>query len=224
MWQLPNVADVGITPACAGKMRRDRAHRCGRRDPPRLCGEKMFCRAASAAPIGSPPLTRGKVWRWRSSAPRPGITPAYAGKSFRGAAVHHGAEDHPRLRGEKFRSRFVLYPAAGSPPLTRGKACHSRKLIPNERITPAYAGKRLARPCAGNYEKDHPRLRGEKLISKNVLGRQLGSPPLTRGKVFSYYDGRTGRRITPAYAGKSCNAAYNARRSWDHPRLRGEKT
>ena len=202
MWQLPNVADVGITPACAGKMRRDRAHRCGRRDPPRLCGEKMFCRAASAAPIGSPPLTRGKVWRWRSSAPRPGITPAYAGKRLARPSGALGRSDHPRLCGEKSKAAAVSTRAAGSPPLVRGKAIRRLGKRAGSRITPACAGKSPPPPLAANGIGDHPRLRGEKLSA--IEGRAIpsGSPPLARGKGFLGLIGGGQHGITPACAGK----------------------
>ena len=44
---------------------------------------------------------RGKVLIYDSDKPNVGITPAYAGKSFRTNANCDGFEDHPRLCGEK---------------------------------------------------------------------------------------------------------------------------
>ena len=44
-----------------------------------------------------------------------------------------------------------------------------------------------------------------------------------RGKVHSGYYVAKRQRITPAYAGKSGNNLYRIVKSWDHPRLCGEK-
>ena len=65
-------------------------------------------------------------------------------------------------------------------------------------ITPAYAGKRPSLRTG----MDHPRLRGEKYLEYGETVEEVGSPPLTRGKVdaerFVFH--KIG--ITPAYAGK----------------------
>ena len=93
---------------------------------------------------------------------RPRITPAYAGKS---RLIHKKATvtwDHPRLCGEKSsHTQQQRYPR-GSPPPMRGKACHKRKFRRGNRITPAYAGKRLLRCWNAPQKWDHPRLCGEK--------------------------------------------------------------
>ena len=76
------------------------------------------------------------------------------------------------------------------------------------RITPAYAGKRLfAVPNCFDVE-DHPRVCGEKILSKLPLGNSEGSPPRMRGKadVTQFNIGSSG--ITPAYAGKSTKAIF----------------
>ena len=54
--------DYGITPAYAGK--RGEPRRClqGKRDHPRVCGEKMQSRKAGTFQLGSPPRMRGKVY------------------------------------------------------------------------------------------------------------------------------------------------------------------
>ena len=65
---------------------------------------------------------RGKVSIHALSLVFPGITPAYAGKSFATISSDAPFRDHPRLCGEKRLSLF------------------SKGFI--SRITPAYAGKR----------------------------------------------------------------------------------
>ena len=72
-----------------------------------------------------------------------GITPAYAGKSFRIATKKLRAWDHPRLCGEKLCFVRCRGLAAGSPPPMRGKVTAPSTLMTAFGITPAYAGKRL---------------------------------------------------------------------------------
>ena len=70
-----------ITPACAGKSKRQSKINREYGDHPRVCGEKSFGVWISAGGTGSPPRVRGKAfsasWRRHSA----GITPACAGKS-----------------------------------------------------------------------------------------------------------------------------------------------
>ena len=69
-------------------------------------------------------------------------------------------------------------------------------------VSPAYAGK--SRECARGLTRarNHPRVCGEKFLSKLLSVVILGSPPRMRGKATPC-DGQ-GRYvgITPAYAGK----------------------
>ena len=76
--------------------------------------------------------------------------------------------------------------------------------------------------CKGAVE-DHPRLRGEKVFGAAPDCTQLGSPPLTRGKVVLCYMMGIDYGITPAYAGKSGREQRGRGECQDHPRLRGEK-
>ena len=65
----------------------------------------------------------------------------------------------------------------------RGKTAYPTCKTDGARITPAYAGKKLAEIDKSSYSKDHPRLCGEKLASI---------------ESYNLVDG-----ITPAYAGKN---------------------
>ncbi len=110
---------------------------------PRLRGEKRQRRSRIKSPSGSPPLTRGKVAALANHPNAPGITPAYAGKSFRGVGNIVCRQDHPRLRGEKILLKTPYICVPGSPPLTRGKGKRRCAAYAAHGITPAYAGKRL---------------------------------------------------------------------------------
>ena len=105
----------------------------------------------------------------------------------------------------------------------RGKVKATPPHTHEPRITPAYAGKRRrCFPCH-KAKEDHPRLCGEKSsVTKNPTG-DLGSPPPMRGKGYSICRRGTGRRITPAYAGKRQVQCRSHPILQDHPRLCGEK-
>ncbi len=121
------VAAIRITPACAGKSRRQLRPRHGHRNHPRARGEE----------IASPPM--------------PGcpdrITPACAGKSGNPRFIDEIERNHPRVRGEELyysdRGRF----AWELPPRARGRAAPLRGSQRVAGITPACAGKSTRRPA-----------------------------------------------------------------------------
>ena len=131
------------------------------------------------------------------------ITPAYAGKSGINCNQIPVTGDHPRLCGEKSPHRARKTVFLGSPPPMRGKIRSLSISYVENRITPAYAGKRYLSRIGDALMGDHPRLCGEKQL-----------------KAFGI---RCNRRITPAYAGKRKVCTDRTRSMRDHPRLCGEK-
>ena len=91
------------------------------------------------------------------------------------------------------------------------------------RITPAYAGKSSHQHGAGRWRRDHPRVCGEKEIAAGRDVAYWGSPPRVRGKAVCNADSLRTGGITPAYAGKRMVFAGRKSRTWDHPRVCGEK-
>ena len=146
---------------------------------------------------------RGKAIFARYFSARSGITPAYAGKSYRQSGRQRDTRDHPRLCGEKFVLLLQYLHRIGSPPPMRGKASERVLYRLLSRITPAYAGKSV--------------------YTYLILESCTGSPPPMRGKAFFRKTFFTGRRITPAYAGKRGGRLRRHCESEDHPRLCGEK-
>ena len=73
--------DLGITPAYAGKRAAFSGSDSDSWDHPRVCGEKSPHIDAFDHVKGSPPRMRGKEPNNVRRRRRPGITPAYAGKS-----------------------------------------------------------------------------------------------------------------------------------------------
>ena len=90
-------------------------------------------------------------------------------------------------------------------------------------ITPAWAGKSRAALSPKNCSRDHPRVGGEKRLLLGAGCKGLGSPPRGRGKAQPQLPAGTRKRITPAWAGKSCTALRHCFRCGDHPRVGGEK-
>ena len=85
----------------------------------------------------------------------------------------------------------------------RGKVQEKTNNLDGDRITPAYAGKRIAAGICHAHRLDHPRLCGEKANFDSSF--------------------ELSQRITPAYAGKSTILEDLSSVFWDHPRLCGEK-
>ena len=105
-----------------------------------------------------------------------------------------------------------------------GKALRLFSPHPQQRITPAHAGKRQNLPRPNLNYWDHPRACGEKTAPEPTQLLHSGSPPRMRGKVWSEANGKFRDGITPAHAGKSFQYAYISERPWDHPRACGEKS
>ena len=172
--------------------------------------------------MGSPPPTRGTQSETTCSKIEQGITPAYAGNTYTLLLCCPSTRDHPRLRGEHlFRSVHLPF-QPGSPPPTRG----TQELLTSNAIdfgiTPAYAGNTSFFISFSFTKWDHPRLRGEHLLSPFRAVKRRGSPPPTRGTLSFANVDKILIRITPAYAGNTFIGIIYQVVYWDHPRLRGE--
>ena len=202
VWQL-GIGSHRITPAYAGKS-----------------GKKACVMMMST---GSPPPMRGKAQATTTKRNGVRITPAYAGKSSRGESDGGNIGDHPRLCGEKITPSGKVFGIKGSPPPMRGKGFWYAATRTASRITPAYAGKSSFTFPPKIFNKDHPRLCGEKPKPVSSLESRTGSPPPMRGKVSTVHIYLVRLRITPAYAGKSLHVVGLFVNVQDHPRLCGEK-
>ena len=132
---------LGITPAYAGKSLWSGSVRVWVWDHPRVCGEKCFAVLMVCIALGSPPRVRGKGILGAVNKAYIGITPAYAGKNSAHNMASVIRKDHPRVCGEKKRSRQGAPCVAGSPPRMRGKFIAVDRYQVALGITPAYAGK-----------------------------------------------------------------------------------
>ena len=194
---------AGITPACAGKRRRQRVRRTRAEDHPRVCGEKCGKAVRYRPRQGSPPRVRGKVSLSDTRGAFFRITPACAGKRITLGGKAYQMEDHPRVCGEKSMSHPNMTHLQGSPPRVRGKACSAPLRVWAAGITPACAGKRALLLAGTGAQEDHPRVCGEKAMAPPRWATAMGSPPRVRGKVSIFFFYSYFCRITPACAGKS---------------------
>ena len=192
-----------VSPAYAGKSRKNGSYGGGKKDHPRMCGEKVLYS------FGLKQVS--------------GITPAYAGKRSPALFPLRSPEDHPRVCGEKKVMRGAKDKRMGSPPHVRGKAGYWVKDAQGRGITPACAGKRKRKTGLRRQAKDHPRMCGEKRHTFVSIESGVGSPPHVRGKGPLHLLRCRVKGITPACAGKSVWSRLNRVRLADHPRMCGEK-
>ena len=68
------------------------------------------------------------------------------------------------MGGEKPVKIILWHSCQGSPPRGRGKVCNPPHATGNDRITPAWAGKRRMATAETEIDGDHPRVGGEKLL------------------------------------------------------------
>ena len=71
-------------------------------------------------------------------------------------------KDHPRVGGEKHNHSYQQGLERGSPPRGRGKVPGCLHFGLENRITPAWAGKRPRYAVERHTSRDHPRVGGEK--------------------------------------------------------------
>ena len=216
------VLGTGITPAGAGKTALAAYGRMLSRDHPRRCGENCIQHPRFRNLGGSPPQVRGKRACIINVMKQLRITPAGAGKTWERQCSSCGKQDHPRRCGENSMKDLQLGIITGSPPQVRGKQGFPSASCVRRRITPAGAGKTINVDCIESDRKDHPRRCGENLTTKQAYRRTPGSPPQVRGKPFIAVFRFTGKRITPAGAGKTNPDDHRSPQSRDHPRRCGE--
>ena len=111
-----------ITPAHAGKRKRQADRLQEGQDHPRACGEKC------------PSLRERRHWHR--------ITPAHAGKSVFRPDVLFPFGDHPRVCGEKTVTDLSRLVEQGSPPRVRGKACMTTSKLPYPGDHPRVCGEK----------------------------------------------------------------------------------
>ena len=110
----------------------------------------------------------------------------------------------------------------GSSPLTRGKHQANRVGIHSSGLIPAHAGKTFVFPRPARIDAAHPRSRGENVQPATAEQIDVGSSPLTRGKLSTAATSLWRLRLIPAHAGKTNSDDDRHQGCEAHPRSRGE--
>ena len=132
-----------LIPAHAGKTKHVTAPVPPHPAHPRSRGENHDVQEIALAPVGSSPLTRGKLAANHRLEGIIRLIPAHAGKTADQLHVTTIRRAHPRSRGENPTGAPISIEARGSSPLTRGKPW---SLLASGRfpgLIPAHAGKTL---------------------------------------------------------------------------------
>ena len=90
----------------------------------------------------------------------------------------------------------------GLPPRGRGRGPYAFEFPARIRITPAWAGKSIAKGLQTIVFRDYPRVGGEEMQILGVWLCPKGLPPRGRGRAIQARAPAPRLRITPAWAGK----------------------
>ena len=187
-----------------------------------LTWENLMPCVPAYEPVGSSPLTRGKLRTQDRRTDHIRLIPAHAGKTVIATFVRCMTGAHPHSRREYVADDPMWYLVMGSSPLTRGKLIHHRHDGLRARLTPAHAGKTSRSRDPSRPGWAHPRSRGENWKGFTRTSQTSGSSPLTRGKLRAGGDLDGPARLIPAHTGKTCAGPGHAARGPAHPRSRGE--
>ena len=215
-------ADPRLIPAHAGKTVSPTSMFASAWAHPRSRGENSAVEARVLVDGGSSPLTRGKLVHLVGEVRRGRLIPAHAGKTKTDKPRGRVGTAHPRSRGENELECIAGQVVGGSSPLTRGKPPVPRYPTPRDGLIPAHAGKTEARRKRHPTTEAHPRSRGENLPSLEFMAIQLGSSPLTRGKLLGERLAVPVQGLIPAHAGKTRADSRTVTFVGAHPRSRGE--
>ncbi len=210
-------------PACAGNARSSTRRASPRPVHPRVRGERVLMLIAHCCPIGSSPRARGTLLqRLADLCPRRFI-PACAGN----ARLHRRHDDHvavhPRVRGERSRTRWRSSRTGGSSPRARGTRGGRRAVARLDRFIPACAGNAARAMRHAGPPAVHPRVRGERGCRTCPTTIASGSSPRARGTPCRPSSSRVAARFIPACAGNASSATPAAAAAPVHPRVRGER-
>ena len=187
-----------------------------------MCGEHGRLSTLISSKLGSSPHARGAHGALRQYNALFGIIPACTGSTPSSSSGRSFAWDHPRMRGEHSGPLATSGAGRGSSLHARGALCLSARIVEPGGIIPACAGSTRPRGCRSASRWDHPRMRGEHCLSRNLFCRTAGSSPHARGALQTVESGGRSAGIIPACAGSTSPSRPDSPCMWDHPRMRGE--
>ena len=170
---------------------------------PRVCGERSVGARKGVLSAGSSPRVRGTLVAPSQARRFHRFIPACAGNARKGAGRITRRPVHPRVCGERLRSRASSALIAGSSPRVRGTHCPCRRSRAGRRFIPACAGNALSRFRPPIGAPVHPRVCGERRLAHSVTTAYRGSSPRVRGTLATPRPNCCRRRFIPACAGNA---------------------
>jgi len=156
---------VGSSPRARGAPPRRARTPCARGIIPACAGSTIPAVQQVGSPGGSSPRARGARGRSTLTSGEHGIIPACAGSTSVSLPAPLGAGDHPRVRGEHAAAAGTGASGAGSSPRARGAPAPAASPARRPGIIPACAGSTRTGAVRPPERGDHPRVRGEHMVS-----------------------------------------------------------
>ena len=239
----PHLSAIGSSPRVRGT--RPRTTSASRRSTvhPRVCGERLSRRAVQNTNGGSSPRVRGTHLRAVRSRCGQRFIPACAGNAIKpertttpcrfipacagNARGKRGAVRcaavHPRVCGERTRSKGQTDPHNGSSPRVRGTPRIVGERHGLRRFIPACAGNAGTVSAEELRQQVHPRVCGERPLPGCPIRRAAGSSPRVRGTLHVQDVRPILRRFIPACAGNARRPLIRCTPCPVHPRVCGER-
>ena len=172
--------------------------------------------------MGSSPHARGTLDILHRYHHYLGIIPACAGNTKPIESLAGRSGDHPRMRGEHPLLIDPMTCDEGSSPHARGTLLLTLEERRFNGIIPACAGNTTVPAFSAISYRDHPRMRGEHVITVQYNVSAEGSSPHARGTRVCAQLAVATWGIIPACAGNTPESSTAASPTTDHPRMRGE--
>src|SRR5690606_32800532 len=133
-----------------------------------------------------------------------------------GSATVSSGRDHPRVRGEHLSHAAELLNERGPSPRARGAHAQLKALGNGVGTIPACAGSTPRTRASVRPEGDHPRVRGEHVISENPDLFAGGPSPRARGAPAPAQTAEVAAGTIPACAGSTSVSLATASSGRDH--------
>ena len=148
--------------------------------------------------------------------------PACAGNAGKITEDSGKTSVHPRVCGERCRSRSSAVSCSGSSPRVRGTRKHHHPFQFWRRFIPACAGNASIWCSISISIPVHPRVCGERSLIASSIALSSGSSPRVRGTPRQVAESRPRRQVHPRVCGERKSALRRAAISnGSSPRVRG---
>ena len=189
---------------------------------PRVCGEHFSTTHARPRICGSSPRLRGTHPPELNVLVTHRFIPASAGNTIIQKVLKDKPTVHPRVCGEHFKMRPIVFWLIGSSPRLRGTRAKIRRAGIHRRFIPASAGNTGAEPLRRIPAAVHPRVCGEHHVWQTANSPMYGSSPRLRGTLRQVLGHHAITRFIPASAGNTVFSYEIWETPSVHPRVCGE--